>query len=223
MVNRRFTFSERNFPKTGEFTSLARQWNKKAIEVLFDRVWRGYDLLWAEVLCGALWTDVADDIERDLTEQLEPRIQRSMTGFEPFGVQCCRRERETRRAAPAAPPEYDIAFYLHERPLVNFPLEAKLLRTDQALAAYVADVKQEFLTCRYAPFSAEGAMLGYLLKDAPAAVFAKIETDVPCQLQQHEGFPDRAHRFSDHQRTVEPGKTYPVAFRCHHLMLRLTV
>jgi hypothetical protein len=223
VTKRRFTFSERNFPETGEFTSLARQWNKGAIEILFGLVWRGYDLLWAEVLCQASWTDVADDIERDLTEQLEPRIRRNMTGFEPFEVQCCRRERETRCAAPAAPPEYDIAFYLRERPLVNFPLEAKVLRTDQALAAYVADVKNEFLTCRYAPFSAEGAMLGYLLKGAPAAVFAKIARDVPCQLHQHEEFPDRAHQFSDHQRKVEPGKTYPVAFRCHHLILRLTV
>lgn len=221
MAKRRFTFSERNFPQTGEFTSLARQWNERAIEGLLNLVWRGYDLLWTEVLCQATWSGVADDIERDLTEQLEPRIRRHMTGFEPFGVQHGRRERETRQPAPAAPPEYDIAFYLLERPLVIFPLEAKLLPTDQTLAEYVTDVKQEFLTCRYAPFSAEGAMLGYLIRGAPSAVFAKIERDIPCQLQKHTAFLDREHRFSDHRRVVDPGKSYPAAFRCHHLILRL--
>jgi hypothetical protein len=222
LVSRRFTLSEHRFPKTPEFTAVARQWNKRAIEIMFGFVWRGYDLLWVEVLRDTDWTQVADDLERDLTEQLEPRIRRGMTGFEPFDVQHARSEREKRLPAPAQPPQYDIAFYLREQPRVSLPLEAKVLHTDQDLAPYLMDLNGEFLTCRYAPFSAEGAMLGYLLKGSPASFFAKIERTVPCKLHQHKGFPDRPHRFSDHKRTVESGKPYPVAFRCHHLILRLT-
>lgn len=223
MASRRFTISEQRFPETPEFTSVARRWNKRAIEILLDLVWRGYDLLWLEVLSGADWTHVADDIERDLTESLEPRIRVGLTGFEPFDVQHGRYERESRRPAPAQPPQYDIAFYLRERPRVSLPLEAKVLHTDQDLAAYITDLKEEFLKCRYAPFSSEGAMLAYLMKGATDLVFARIESDVPCRLHKHEGFPTRPHRFSDHRRVVDPGKPYPIEFRCHHLILRLTV
>lgn len=222
MLSRRFTFSERRWPQTEEFTAVARRWNSNAIDILFGMVWRGYDLLYAEVLDGADWTDVADDLERDLSEQLEPRIRRHMTGFEPFEVQHGRHEREQRQPAPAQPPQYDIAFYLRQQPRVMLPLEAKVLHSDKSTASYVQDVKQEFLTCRYAPFSSEAGMLAYLVKGVPATLFAKISEVIPCSLHQYEGSKGRLHKFSDHQRIVELGKNYPVAFRCHHLIFQLT-
>lgn len=221
MNSRRFTLSERRWPSTVEFTAVARQWNQDAIDILFGFVWRGYDLLLAEVLSGIDWTLVGDDIERDVTEQLEPRIRAGMTGYEPFGVQHGRYERESRTPAPAQPPQYDIAFFLRAQPRVSLPLEAKVLHTDQELAAYVRDLREEFLKCRYAPFSAEGAMVAYLLKGAAESVFKKIAEVLPCQLHGHTAFPGRPHRFSEHVRTVGLGKTYPQRFRCHHLVLHL--
>lgn len=221
LASRRYTFSERRWPDTPEFATVARRWNKDAIDVLFGLIWHGYDLLLVEVLRNADWYDVKDDVERDITELLEPLIRRAMTGFEPFEFQHGRHERETRCVPPAQPPQYDLAFYLREQPRVSLPLEAKVLHTDQALAEYVSDLRQEFLTCRYAPFSTVGAMLGYLMKGKPSSVFSKLERVVPCELRQHEGFPKREHRVSNHRRTVAPGKIYPVDFQCHHLILSM--
>lgn len=221
-MNRRFTVSEQRWPATPEFTALARQWNERAIDVLFGYVWSGYDLLLTEVLHGRDWTHVGDDVERDITEHLELMIRRNMTGYQPFDVQHGRHERETRAPAPAQPPQYDIAFFLRAFPRVSLPLEAKVLHTDQEVAAYVRDLQEEFLTCRYAPFSAEGAMVAYLMKGAAESVFKKVARVVPCRLHTHGGFPGRPHRYSDHKRTVEQGKSYPKRFRCHHLVLHLS-
>lgn len=221
MASRRFTASERAWPDTPEFTAIARRWNQRAIEILFDHVWRGYDLLRVEVLPLIDWTTVADDIERDITEHLELRMRRRMTGHEPFGVQHGRHERESRKPAPAQPPQYDIAFFLYAYPRVSLPLEAKVLHTDQEMAAYVGDLREEFLKCRYAPFSAEGAMVAYLLSGTADAVFESIARTVPCDLRAHNVFATRPHRYSDHTRTVERGKSYPRHFRCHHLVFAM--
>lgn len=80
VTHRRFTMSEQRWPATPEFTAVARHWNKRAIEILFEYVWSGYDLLLAEVLPGIDWTQVGDDVERDITEHLEFMIRRNMKG-----------------------------------------------------------------------------------------------------------------------------------------------
>ena len=221
MATRRFTLSEQRWPATPEFTTVARRWDERAVEILFEHVWRGYDLLLVEVLRGVDWAKVGDDIERDITEHLELRVRRGMTGDEPFGVQHGRHERESRKLAPAQPPQYDIAFFLYAHPRVSLPLEAKVLHTDREMAAYVRDLREEFLKCRYAPFSAEGAMMAYLMKGTAYAVFENISRVVPCRLHVHESFSGRPHRYSDHVRAVDVGKSYPRRFRCHHLVLHL--
>jgi hypothetical protein len=103
-----------------------------------------------------------------------------------------------------------------------WPLEAKVLRSDGAVAPYVKDIQNEFLTCRYAPFSSEGGMLGYLLSGTPSKVFSSIEAKVHCPLTHHLKFPERDHKISNHKRTVPAGKPYPAVFRCHHLLLQIT-
>ena len=84
-------------------------------------------------------------------------------------------ENATRLPAPAQPPQYDLAFVLYQDRKIMWPLEAKLLRSDATVAAYVHDIQNEFLTGRYAPYANRSAMLGYLLRGSPAKVFAKIE------------------------------------------------
>jgi len=186
-------------------------------------VWKGYDAFRGEVLSGVGSSQADEDLERNITQLLEPKIHEQMSGYEPFYVQHEPYERETRVAPPAQPPKYDIAFVLRCNPRVMWPLEAKVLKTDGSVGKYVNEVKKNFLTCRYSPFSSEAAMLGYLLSGYCETAFNNIAEKGAWELAAHAHFPDREHRTSDHKREVPEGKLYPVEFRCHHLLLQLQV
>jgi hypothetical protein len=198
-----------------EFVALAGCWCADQSAILLTFVWQGYDLLLAELPAGIN----PKDLERSITQSLELRIRRVMTGDEPFDMQHGPYERETMRAQPAQPPQYDLAFVLRVAEWIMWPLEAKVLETDGTVGEYVKDVNNEFLTCRYAPFSSEGAMLAYLLSGHPENVFSNLAAKIPCRLTAHEEFSTRPHRVSEHQRQVETGKPYPRVFCCHHLVL----
>ena len=88
-----------------------------------------------------------------------------------------------------------------------------------AVASYVSDVTEQFLTCRYAPFSTSGAMIGYLLKGDANDAFATIAQKLACELRPVTGQVDKKNRVSNHLRTVPAGKAYPAAFSCYHLIL----
>jgi hypothetical protein len=96
------------------------------------------------------------------------------------------------------------------------------LRSDGSVAEYVSEITGNYLTCRYAPFSSEAGMLGYLLKGMPETTFNNIAAAIPRDLSDHPDFSGRNHKTSDHDRTVPAGKKYPAKFRCHHLLLQLT-
>jgi len=160
-----------------------------------------------------------EDLERSLTQVLEPRIHKVMTGYETFYVEHGPYERETKMPPPAQPPQYDIAFVLYHDERIMWPVEAKVLATDGTVADYVTDVREQFLTCRYAPFSSEGAMLGYLLSGDPDTAFASIAAKLPRLLEVHPAFLHRPHRISHHKRRVPRGKPYPPEFACHHLVM----
>src|SRR5665213_2963949 len=150
---RRPTIGESRYPEANDFMVLLRDWRQDAIIRMLGFVWSGYDLLARDVLAGLNPEHSYEDLERSITQYLEPRIRESMTGFEPYYMQHGAYEHETRRAAPAQPPQYDLAFVWYRNERVMFPLEAKVLRTSGDVAAYLADVREQFLTCRYAPFS----------------------------------------------------------------------
>ena len=166
-----------------EFVSLAGRWCANQSALLLAFVWQGYDLLVAELPAGTN----PKDLERSITQSFELRIRKVMSGDEPFDIQHSPRERETMKSR-GQPPEYDLAFVLRADERIMWPLEAKVLETDDDVAAYVTDVKNEFLTCRYAPFSSEGAMLGYLLSGIPKNVFANVAGSIPCHLTAHQDF-----------------------------------
>ncbi len=121
---------------------------------------------------------------------------------------------------PAQPPQYDIAFVFRADFRVIWPVEAKVLETPGTLAAYLSDVNEQFLTCRYAPFSRSGAMLGYLLNGEAVDAFSGISTHLGCELEILKNFADRPSRFSTHMRSVPSGKAYPADFPRHHLIMR---
>lgn len=100
-----------------------------------------------------------------------------------------------------------------------WPLEAKIMKTPRQVANYISDVRDEFLTCRYAPFSGSGAMLAYLLQGEADDALATIATALDCMLDtlpEHLGRPIRKSR---HNRKVPFGKSYPASFDCYHLVL----
>lgn len=196
------------------FVALTRSWMRNPAEQVLGFVWAGYDSFRA----SAPNVNPAD-LERSITQLLEPRIRDAMSGFEPFYVQHGPFERETMKAPPAQPPEYDLAFILRADERVMWPLEAKVLETPKQVANYVRDVNDEFLTCRYAPFSNSGAMLGYLLSGTPTEAFLSIAKSLRCTLDDIPDQLQRPNRLSQHQRMVPAGKPYPSLFSCYHIVM----
>ncbi|KGC74423.1 hypothetical protein DO71_2806 [Burkholderia pseudomallei] len=196
------------------FIALACSWMRDPAQWLLGFVWAAYD----EMRTNPPAIDTRD-LERSITQLLEPRVRDAMTGDEPFYIQHGSFERETMAAPPAQPPAYDLAFVLRADERIMWPLEAKVLATPGALADYERDIREQYLTCRYAPFSASGAMLGYLLSGTPAQALSRIATKLGCSLDPVSEFPTRPHRISVHRRSVPAGKTYPMDFGCHHLVL----
>jgi hypothetical protein len=182
---------------------------------LLGFVWAAYDNM-----CSNPPVINTQSLERSISQLLETRIDNAMTGFEPFRITHEAFEFETMASPPAQPPAYDLAFVFKtgdER--IMWPLEAKVLDTPKALAEYERDVREQFLTCRYAPFSSSGAMLAYLLTGSATDTLNGIATKLGCNLEAVKEFPSRPHRVSSHLRNVPAGKTYPADFRCHHLVL----
>lgn len=196
------------------FVRLARSWAKEPARQFLSFIWLAY-----KDLIDSIQVIDGRDLERSITQLLEPRVKDAMSGDEPFYVQHGPYERETMRAPPAQPPEYDLAFVLRADARIMWPLEAKVLKKPGSVAAYVRDVTDEYLTCRYAPFSDSGAMLGYLLNGKPEEAFTAIADKLGTVLDEITDLPPATNRCSKHVRTVPAGKPYPPEFRCYHLIL----
>jgi hypothetical protein len=200
--SKRRTIAEARFPGGRAFQTLVSTWSDDAAIRLLGFVWSGCDLLRRDVLDDVDAANADEDLERSVTQLLEPRIRAAMTGDEPFDIQHGPYEEETRQAAPAQPPQYDLAFVLRANPRIMWPIEAKLIRKSSDVSRYVGAVTANFLTCRYAPFSRAGAMLGYLLVNDTKAVFANIERSLKCNLKDVHGYNSRPHKRSTHSRQV---------------------
>jgi hypothetical protein len=190
--------------------------------IIAGLVWRAFDTLRADLL--SRFQRDADDyvLEDSITAALEPRIQDQLTRYEPFYLQHQCPEEDTAREGSAQTPKYDFAFVARSNERSKWPVEAKVLRTDAAVGAYVADLKEQFLTCRYAPHSSEGAMMGYLLSGSPAVAFENIERAAACKLEEFPEALGRPHKVSSHNRTAATCATAPSPFRCHHILLVLS-
>jgi hypothetical protein len=220
MTSQKTLFTSR-WPETPDFAAKANEWRVDASIKLTSFIWEAFELLKNEVLGQIDPNQIETELERSITQLLTPRINRIMTGLEPFDVIHEAYEFETCKAPPAQPPQYDIAFVLRCNPRSMWPCEAKVLSTDGSVAEYINDIKNEFLTCRYAPFSSEGAMLGYLFSGTPLKAFENIKKKIPCRLIPLSQSSNHPQRYSDHIREVKTGKSYPIHFRCHHLILQI--
>ena len=197
-----------------DFVKLACSWMQDPAQNFLGFIWSAY-----KDMTASPPNVNAKDLERSITQLLEPRLRKNMTGYEPFYIQHWPYERETMKAPPAQPPQYDLAFVFLADERIMWSMEAKVLETSKRVSAYIRDVKKEFLTCRYAPFSNSGAMLGYLLTGNASDVFDAIAQKLDCVLEPVSEYPRKPNRLSRHQRNVPAGKPYPLDFECYHMML----
>lgn len=216
------TIAELKWPmEDPEYVNLAKEWPLNLTKIALELIWQGYEILEEDILSQIDVKQANKQIEKSISSFLERRIHRIMTGDESFYVQHEVPETETSYSDQAQPPTYDIAFILIANERIILPLEAKVLHSDGKVAEYIKEINENFLTCRYAPFSSEGGMLGYLLKGSPDKAFKNIEKKTPCILSDNPDFSNRHHKISDHQRSVPESKPYPLNFRCHHLILEI--
>ena len=222
LIRRGITFQELRWPmERTEYRNISKEWPLELVVMALQLVWSGYDLLQKEVLTQIDCQKANKQIEKSITHSLQLRINRVMTRDEPFDIQHEVPEFETSYSDQAHPPSYDMAFILKANERIMLPLEAKVLSSENAVSQYVNELKLNFLTCRYAPFSSTAVMLGYLLKGRPEKVFEKVEKSVQSKLLDHSEFLDRAHKISNHQRNIPSGKSYSPNFCCHHLVLEI--
>jgi len=214
MTNGMFFRSSQALPVDAAFIALATQWVGNVENDLLELIWAGFDRL-----RNSSPAFDGRDLERSITQLLTAAIDDVVPGEAPYYVQHSPFERETMLPAPAQPPAYDLAFVLRADPRVMWPAEAKILNSPRALADYLADIRDQFLTCRYAPFVASGTMLGYLLDGSAQETLTNIAARLGTEFEDIvPGSPVRSHRSSVHDRTVPTGKSYPTPFRCHHVI-----
>lgn len=221
MPRPRLTLGELRYRKKPTLATL-RRWSTEFSTHMLASVWEGFDQLTRDVFTVDPH-EAQDDIERSITELLEPRIQRYIPDHAPYYLQHASAEREKRSKAPAQPRMYDLAFVFWEDETFKWPLEAKVLKSDTraAVSRYVGCLREKLLTFKYSPFSSEAAMLGYLFSGKPATAFSSIAQEVRCEMTAHPDFNTRNHMTSEHVRKVPTNKrdSYPAELRCHHLMM----
>jgi len=208
------------WPDTPEFTRVAAVFATDAIDNMLRSVWGGYAIFSNKFLSSIDISQADEELERSITQSLEPCIRDCLSGDESYDVLHGPYEFATRSPAPAQPPEYDIAFYLKANMRVMWPLEAKIMRTPANVSPYVKDINNEFLTGRYAPFSKSAGMLGYLLSGKVSEVPAKIEKKLETNLNPHEKFhPEYPHHVSIHHRSLSNPSWISGEFQCHHMIM----
>jgi hypothetical protein len=215
------TYFERRWPDSPAFQAIAQRWCEDQSRLVLELVWRGYDRLLAQDLNAFPFSDTDEDKERSLNLLLSIRITECLSGDEPFCVVHEPPEQTKRKGGRARPPQPDLGFVLNNYPRAVWPLEAKVLSDDQAVGLYVAEIQNNFTKSRYATFSSEGAMLGYLLQGEPERTFAALAISLVQALIPHPNFPDRAQRMTHHQRGQVPHPNSPRDFTCHHIILRI--
>lgn len=216
----RKTFLERAWPDTPTFQNIAVQWCAGQSRRLLDLVWRGYDLLIADLQRTAF--DANDEArEESLNYLLCLRINKCV-GNAPFYVAHQPPEQTKRKRGGGRSPQPDIGFALYEYPRTIWPMEGKVLMHDRDITPYVDEIKTNFINARYATFSNEGAMLGYLVAGDAESVLSNVSAALGCTLRKHPQFLQRPHRLSDHTRVNLPHRNSPTAFVCHHLILCLS-
>jgi hypothetical protein len=200
---------------------MAKGWCADQSASLLRLVWNAYDRLRRDHFEPFPLSRQDERKEETLNQLLSLAIDQCKDGFAPFSVIHEVPEQTVRKGGKALSPHPDIGFCFYDNPRAVWPLEGKVLEDDGDVSAYAVEVTANFLTGRYATFSSEGAMIGYLLSGDPATAFTNIESAISCRLVLHKIIQDHHHRVSEHNRTTQPHRGSPVGFLCHHLLLEI--
>jgi len=217
----RLTYLERRWPDSPPFQQVAYRWCRDQSRLLLDLVWRGYDRLWSQDLSQVPFSGSDEAREESLNYLLAIQIDRCKNGDEPFCVIHQPPEQTKRKRGRGKSPQPDIGFALYEHSRTIWPMEGKVLRHDEDIGPYLKEINTNFLTGRYATFSSEGAMIGYLLQGNSDHTFELIGIRLKQSLERHPHFKDRPHRVSSHQRSEIPHPNLSRTFACHHLLLEV--
>jgi hypothetical protein len=217
----RLTYLERRWPDSPLFQEVVCRWCQDQSRLLLDLVWRGYDRLLSQDLEKVPFSGDEEAKEESLNFLLAIRIDQCKSGDEPFSVVHQPPEQTKRKRGRGRSPQPDIGFTLYDYPRTVWPLEGKVLSHEKDLDPYLKEIKDNFLTSRYATFSSEGGMLGYLMHGDPDRTFEAIDKRLQLNTIRHPHFINRPHRISSHQREEMPQLNYTMEFTCHHLLLRI--
>lgn len=222
-LDRGTTLDELSWPgDVPEFNRAASVLEQGTFCGIIEAVWQGIASFRAEVLAKVDFTAVDANVENGITQRLAPLMQRALSPFNAVFCQAQWDEEATRARADRSPPVYDIAFVLRINHRAVWPIEAKVVDRPGAVANYVGDIRNEYLTCRYAPFSNSGGMLAYLRTGDPARCLAAISDSLGARLKPYRLNPARAHRISRHKRKRSHGIRSPRIIRIHHFVLDLS-
>lgn len=218
-MTQRQSYSQQVFPTTAEFTGRLKKLKGDGVKVMLSYVWAGFDGFKTEILDkNPPPTRDNADLERDLTEMLYPYINRALPASLPYYLLHEKKERE--QAVPGRqPPEPDLSFILNSNIRVTFPMDAKVLERDTvaAMTDYADTVQNKFVSCVYAPFSKEGAMIAFLLAGSVSTVFQSLSRAMGCTISRSAYIAARNHKTSSHARSAAACKYKQ--FRCHHLVM----
>ena len=210
---------EAAFPLPGDFVTSIQSWREDAISTMMGYVWAG-----TRSFADNLRIDLTQDmehLERGLNQFLAQKIRDAMTDRPPFFLEHHPFEDQGRDPGGGQPKAPDFAFILRANPRATLPIEAKVLDTDGAVAEYVKEITDNFLECRYAPFSSHGAMLGYLRKGTVDNALKSVEKSMGCTLVVLQALEQWKHHTSQHIRVSTNCQGCPADFTCHHMILLL--
>jgi hypothetical protein len=216
-------YLERRWPDSPAFQDIARRWCEDQSRLLLELVWRGYDSLVSQDLNVVAFSATDEAKEESLNYLLAIHIDQSKNGDEPFCVIHQPPEQTKRKCGRGRSPQPDIGFALYNCSRAVWPIEAKVLSHDEDIRPYIAEVRSNFITCRYATFSSEGAIVGYLLQGEPERTFAALGISLEQALIPHPYFPDRPQRMTVHLRKEVPHPHSPRDFVCHHLLFSIPI
>lgn len=212
------TFSELAWPSNADDREMALQWAQGLTVQALDWTWRAFDALSSKRLTHIDPARPLEQLERDLVRHHFVEIQTIFStetdGFPSFVPHHEWPEMETRTSRSAKPPAYDLAFVSRTNERWAWPIEAKVIPSPRALAEYLKDVNEKFVTGIASPLIGAGAMMGYLLTGSSADVFGKLAQQLGQELNQPPDFVDRAHKTSTHPRSTAP------VLSLHHMIMK---
>ncbi len=227
-MRRRPTIHEQVWPKDSSFDAL-RAWPANFGVQVLARVWKAFDNLKVDVIQHVGdWNDL-EHVERSLTDLHFDKTVELQSGEEPFLPTREVPDFESRTSASAMPRSNDFGFKIRGGDLsLVWPLEAKVISSLSRVTDYLSDLRSKYLSCKSSPFSYEAGLIGYLLEVEGDDVLKQIGkegvlTEVVLTSDGLEMFAGRLHRCSDHERSVPNGKLYPSQFRCHHLLMPISM